>query len=438
MTACGLGRSEETSPGSSTGPSVGSSSGSGSSSGGTSGSSSGSSGGASSGSGSSGSSSSGGSTGSSSGNGSSGSSSGSGSSSSSSGSSGSSSGSSSGGSSSGGDGGTDAGEAGLTDAGPGPVIVSLSESPSSITQGGSFTVVAVVTDPNGYYNLANGDVVSASGAVLDTAYPTTPGNYSLTVRWDQLNAAASINFTGQTTATYHAIFYNAQGLHASQDISIELYCGSGASPDAACAGQCVNFTSVQACGSCTASCAGEGGGGWLASLSCEAPGVCAWETPIPTTSPGVTCASECVTGGGTCTAAQLIPIYSPTGTSETCASSVTSLGSSSSVQVATDVITIGCGCDPSGGVFPKNQTGDCASFCATLPGSSPCVFTDVEVMGNASEGSQPLDVHDTCSAPYSVGVGKTWDVLVQANLPASEPVVSPVTMACQCQGPAGP
>jgi hypothetical protein len=327
--------------------------------------------------------------------------------------------------------GSDASGDATSDANAGPEILSLSETVSSITQGGSFTVIAIVTDPQGLSNLAGGQLASESGAVLGAFVPTTQGTYSLTVSWAQLNAAAAVNFTGQTTVSNRATFYDAQGRQTSQGLPIELYCGSAAAPNAACAGQCVNLTSVDSCGSCAASCADAGGIG-AEEASCEAPGQCAWGTLIGLTTPSETCASQCASGGGTCVAAQTTPAYSTSAIPETCSSSPSSVGGS--IEVTTVVITIGCDCEPSGGVIPKTQTGSCASVCANLSGSQPCYST---VLWVTAYGGAQQEVSDTCSAPYAVGTGTVWDGLVQADLPANETVMSPPSwINCQCEGAA--
>jgi len=55
-----------------------------------------------------------------------------------------------------------------------------------------------------------------------------------------------------------------------------------------------------------------------------------------------------------------------------------------------------------------------------------------------AEGVQKV-VYDTCSAPYAVGIGTTWDQLVMADLPATETVLSlPSVISCQCEGPTQP
>jgi hypothetical protein len=94
------------------------------------------------------------------------------------------------------------------------------------------------------------------------------------------------------------------------------------------------------------------------------------------------------------------------------------------------VISIGCACAPSGSI-PKEQTGSCASVCASLLESPPCYNTVVSVTGSTEQYFL-----DTCSPPYAVGTGTTWDDLVTADLPANETVVSPPgSISCQCEGP---
>jgi hypothetical protein len=215
-------------------------------------------------------------------------------------------------------------------------------------------------------------------------------------------------------------------LQASKDTSIELYCGSAAAPDAACAGRCVSFASASTCGSCTASCA-DAGGADADGGSCAAPGVCAWQAAVPPLTPDATCASVCTSAGGSCVSAQTTPLFAATPIAEPCSASPASIGGA--IPVTASVIGIGCGC--SSGESGKNQTGNCGAICASLEGSPPCENTQVYVAGVAGT------LYDTCSAPYALGAGNLWDGLVEADLPVTESLVSPGgPVVCQCTGAA--
>jgi hypothetical protein len=207
------------------------------------------------------------------------------------------------------------------------MILSISESVPSITQGGSFTVVAIVTDSQGLSNLAGGQLKSSGGAVLGAFLATTQGTYSLTVSWNQLNSGTPLTFVRKTSFAMEAIFYNAQGAHTSQSLSIQLTCGSATSTDAACEGECVNLLTAQHCGSCSRGCAVG---------LCQSAGVCASSPYVNT--PGDTCDAKCsgVASGWTCVGAHF---YDPSRniSPSTCSATLTQ-GQVS----ATDYISCSC------------------------------------------------------------------------------------------------
>ncbi len=218
----------------------------------------------------------------------------------------------------GGGGGTKPDAGGSPDSGTGaggPTILSLSTTKSSITQFGAFEIVAVVTDPGGLTDLVGGQLTASSGTVIGPFVATTMGTYSLKVTWDQLNTAAPIAFVGKTVETLTATFFDVHGVKTSKPVPIGLFCGSGASPDAACAGSCTSVASTSHCGSCSKSCPSS-------AMACDAA------TETCTTSPEAydaldTCDQECSGYGPawTCTSAEADEYGTSLGP-ETCSATV--------------------------------------------------------------------------------------------------------------------
>jgi hypothetical protein len=328
---------------------------------------------------------------------------------------------------------SDTGTGSVADVDAGPEILSLSQTVSSMTQGGSFTVVAIVGDPQGLSNLAGGQLVSASGAVLGAFVAEGQGTYSLTLSWDALNASSPINFTGQASVTNRATFADVQGRTASQDLPITLYCGTGAAPDAACAGRCVDLTSLDTCGSCTTSCAVVSSFG-PQDVACRSPGTCVFDLGVYGLSPDGGCAATCEIAGGTCISGEVTTQDGTAILPVPCSS--LPLQSDARIATPTVVAQIGCACgstDDNPTFFPKVQTGSCASMCASLPSSPPCTGTIIYTYGLTGSYVET----DECSAPYVLGTGTEWDDLVQADLPTTVTVMSTLwDETCRCEAPA--
>jgi hypothetical protein len=258
------------------------------------------------------------------------------------------------------------------------------------------------------------------------------GTYSLTLSWDQLNAFSAINFTGQASVTSRATFYDIEGRTASRDVAITLYCGSGAAPDAACAGRCVDLTSLDTCGSCTTSCASVSAFG-PQDVACQSPATCVFDLGISDLSPDGGCAATCAIAAGTCVSGEVTTQDGTAILSVPCSS--LPLQSGARVPTPAVVAQIGCECGSTEDnlAYPKVQTGSCASVCASLPSAPPCTSTIVYTYGLTGSYQET----DACSAPYVFGTGNEWDDLVQADLPATVTVMSSLwDETCRCESAA--
>jgi hypothetical protein len=308
------------------------------------------------------------------------------------------------------------------DAGDTPVILSLTSTVSEITANGSFTVVAVVTEPTGLANLVGGKLTNGDGTVTYGAFiATTQGTYSLTISWNQLDAIAPIAFDGATMMTFRATFYNAAGHSVSQDLAIRLYCGSGAAPDAACSGQCVQLDTTTRCGSCGAGCATSTSDLSVSSVTCAAPGSCQLQGELRTLDathfPNDSCDSTCAAAapGGQCATATATLLDGST-QAISCGDSVTSYQPTSTVS-ATAYLYCRCGTS----YQLKTKAGSCDSLCTTA------TCTSTVFAGSTGQ------VADACSAPYLYAA---WDSLISSQQITVALENRPYSIACTCGFPA--
>jgi hypothetical protein len=174
-----------------------------------------------------------------------------------------------------------------------PVILSFGTNTSSVTEGGSVTFTAVVTDPDGIDDLIGGTLKSADGVTAYGAFATSAqeGAYALTLTWQTVDQARGIQFIGEEERTFVAEFYDVAGHTAAAQIAVRLFCDTGA----ACEGTCVDVTTDSAhCGGCGNPCPARGGCSsgscyeWsgCSELNTTCNDVCAAE--------GRTCASVCI------------------------------------------------------------------------------------------------------------------------------------------------
>ncbi len=141
-----------------------------------------------------------------------------------------------------------------------PSFLSLGTSVDTLTEGTSVTISAVLNDPDGIDDLIGGSLQSPDGKISYGAFASSAqeGAYSLTISWDDFQAAQSLDFDGETTRTVVAEFFDSDGHAARRELSLRFTC---AGPyDQATAGECHGLS---ACG-----CFGSGPG-------CRAEDTCA-------------------------------------------------------------------------------------------------------------------------------------------------------------------
>jgi hypothetical protein len=136
----------------------------------------------------------------------------------------------------------------------GPVFLSFGLSAGSIDENGTFTVSAVLSDPDGTSDLAGGSLVDvASGRVLG-AFGTgaQKGGYQVQVTWGALNEAFPIDFAkGASPArAVTARFFDQKGHVAEKSETIKLRCSKAEL--GACGGKCLDVSAdddnCSACG----------------------------------------------------------------------------------------------------------------------------------------------------------------------------------------------
>jgi hypothetical protein len=321
--------------------------------------------------------------------------------------------------------------------------VSFTTNATSMTQSGFVTLSAVVVDSAGVSALTGGTLTDVTGATSFGSFTeSSAGNYTMTLTWAAINTARPITFVGESALTVEATFTDSANLHQSKSLDLELLCGNGASPNAACSGTCVDLSTSTDCGSCGATCPG--------SSTCASPGSCTFTTSIDVGegpaiageatagTPSVTCTTACssaTTGitGATCTSATATLVD---GTSPAIGCGVSGLTYSTSQTVSYTADLVYCQCSSTEG-FYKLTSGNCSSIC-TSGGVSTCIG-----LGTAQNELDGTGAYvDSCSAPY---VYADWDDVVPTaeteadggfegqNATTVSLKDAPVSIGCNCQ-----
>jgi hypothetical protein len=351
-------------------------------------------------------------------------------------------------------GGTDAG---LSDASGGDAndagaltILTLSSSAPSMTQGASVTVTAVVVDAAGAAAIKGGTLTNPAGtATYGTfAVSTTPGTFTFTLTWTGINALSPINFVGKTSLDFLATFSDTLGHSQSKTLAVDLTCGSGVSPNGACAGACIDLTVSPNCGACGSVC--------TSGSTCSAIGKCEFPTTIyagimdpssldlvPT--PGgltLTCTAACGAAqpGATCVSA-VATLFDGAPAGIGCDTSAVKYVATKTVLVT--VTDAQCACNDGDLVgYVKDKVGSCASTC-TAKGQKGCWHT---IFSTNAPNAAAFN-YDTCSAPYAFD---DWDNValpavrdadggITGQVPASLTLNdSPISIDCNCAMPASP
>lgn len=175
-----------------------------------------------------------------------------------------------------------------------PNIVQLTTNTSSIDQNSTLTITAIVSDPQGIADLIGG---SLHGTLNDTevtygSFSTSAdeGSYSLTLGWNELDTALSIELApGDTVGrTLRARFFDQAGNTCEKDVQISVGCAL--SSEGTCGGSCMDlFSDRLNCGACATDCADVLPQS-ISTSSCE-QGVCGGE--VRSADETTSCAEHC-------------------------------------------------------------------------------------------------------------------------------------------------
>ncbi len=107
-----------------------------------------------------------------------------------------------------------------------PTILTLGTNVTTLSEGESITLTAMVTDPQGVADLVGGAVTDPINGATYGAFSSTgsAGSYTLTLSWYALNQARRIDFTGVQLRELVAEFVDTAGHRAAQPVSVTLTC----------------------------------------------------------------------------------------------------------------------------------------------------------------------------------------------------------------------
>jgi len=269
-----------------------------------------------------------------------------------------------------------------------PSILSFTANVSSITEGGSVTFSAVVTDPDGIADLAGGTLKDTdSGSTYGAFSQVSGGSFTHAVTWQAMQAVNSISFTTSMTRSFTAEFFDSTGKRGGSSTAMRLTCPAGTNETARavggrCTTECVTGTGRCAsacipmqsdpnnCGSCGRRCTAPDGG----TTSCSG-GQCSTQCPSGTTP----CNGRCVntqTDANACGGCENECPQAPYGGTRACVGGQCRVGCPSGKTdcdgACTDLQTDGDNCgecgractDPSSGSV-RCQAGLCAITCDT-------------------------------------------------------------------------
>ena len=142
-----------------------------------------------------------------------------------------------------------------------PFFISFSTNVGQITEGESVVFTAIVSDPDGFDDIAGGTLFTQDGAFSYGPFVSAgqEGTYSITVSWAEVDQVASIEFEDfDLDRVFRAEFFDKEGHKVTKDTMITLHCEGGG----ACGGSCKDFQIDGAnCGTCGKICSGGCGGG---------------------------------------------------------------------------------------------------------------------------------------------------------------------------------
>lgn len=142
-----------------------------------------------------------------------------------------------------------------------PFFISFSTNVGQITESESVVFTAILSDPDGFDDIAGGTLFTEDGAFSYGPFVSAgqEGTYSITVSWAEIDQVAAIDFENfELDRVFRAEFFDKDGNKVAQDTTITLRCDGGG----ACDGVCKDLQNDGAnCGACGKVCEGGCGGG---------------------------------------------------------------------------------------------------------------------------------------------------------------------------------
>lgn len=131
-----------------------------------------------------------------------------------------------------------------------PFFISFSTNVTEISDGESVVFTAIVSDPDGFDDIAGGMLFTEDGGLSYGPFISAgqEGTYSISVSWIQIDQVETIEFENfDTSRGFRAEFFDKDGHKVAKDAVITLHCEGGG----ACDGSCRNFqVDGENCGSC--------------------------------------------------------------------------------------------------------------------------------------------------------------------------------------------
>jgi hypothetical protein len=268
-----------------------------------------------------------------------------------------------------------------------PPVIMSAMGPPSLTEGGQGVFSAEVSDPEN--DLAGGSLTTPAGAVYAPFTAIAPGQYQLTLSWDQIQAVEPIEFVGQDQRTFVARFFDSAGNTATQTVQVRLNCDSLGAEAGACGGTCTNLGGdASHCGSCSNSCLAAP---FPAGTRCMSGG-CQFITEIRMGTCNMSCSG--MVAGASCSSAAGFSLFAPNDAyPATCDATPYYQGS---ITLANPPLT-GCECEMGNSGLRLGYTPGttCDATCAAQ--GATCTSIDFEYNGALSGWTL------SCDAPYGVG-----------------------------------
>ena len=135
-----------------------------------------------------------------------------------------------------------------------PFFISFSTNVGQITDGESVIFTAIVSDPDGFGDIAGGTLFTQDGKFSYGPFESVgqEGTYSITVAWAAIDQVEAIEFENfEVERVFRAEFFDKGGHKVAQETTIKLRCDGGG----ACGGGCKDFkTDGGNCGGCGVVC----------------------------------------------------------------------------------------------------------------------------------------------------------------------------------------